>query len=75
MILNTKIQHINFGPGEFVDIKKRTYEETISCIDNFHWENERDHLQISLTNPYHLLIIIVFIKFTFSEVLLYLQQQ
>ena len=51
MILNTKIQHINFEPGEFVDIKKRTYEETISCIDNFHWENERDHLQISLTNP------------------------
>lgn len=51
MLLNTKIQYKNFEPGEFVDIKSRTYEETITCINNFPWESERDHIQISLTNP------------------------
>jgi hypothetical protein len=51
MLLNTKIQHGNFEPGEFVDIKPRTYEETIACINNFPWESEREHLVVSLTNP------------------------
>lgn len=51
MLLNTKIQHRNFEPGEFVDTKFRSFEETIGCINNFPWENERDHIQISLTNP------------------------
>lgn len=51
MLLNTKIQHGNFEPGEFVDIKLRTYEETIGCINNFPWSTEREHLRVSLTNP------------------------
>src|SRR5690242_19037072 len=51
MRLITKIQHKNFEPGEFVEIKERTYEETIDCINNFPWEKERDHIQIALTNP------------------------
>lgn len=51
MQLNTKIQHRNFEPGEFVDVKLRSYEETIACIENFPWQSERDHIQISLTNP------------------------
>jgi hypothetical protein len=51
MKLITKIQHKNFEAGEFVEIKERTYEETIGCIDNFPWEKERDHIQIGLTNP------------------------
>ena len=50
MLLTTKIQHRNLKPGEFVDIKPRTYEETIACINNFPWENEREHLIVSLTN-------------------------
>lgn len=51
MLLNTKIQHQNFEPGEFVDIQLRTYEETINCINTFPWEGEREHLRVSLTNP------------------------
>lgn len=51
MLLNTKIQHNNFEPGEYVDIKPRTFEETIACINAFPWEKERDHIIISLTNP------------------------
>jgi hypothetical protein len=34
MRLVTKIQHKNFEPGEFVEVKERTYEEAIDCINN-----------------------------------------
>jgi hypothetical protein len=51
MLLNTKIQHKNFEAGEFVDVRLRTYEETIACIESFPWQSERERIQISLTNP------------------------
>jgi hypothetical protein len=51
MRLITKIQHKNFEPGEFVEIKERTYDEVIDYINNFPWEKETDHIQIGLTNP------------------------
>jgi len=51
MTLNTKIQHKNFEPGEFVEEKKRTFAETIDLINNFPWEKEREQIKISLTNP------------------------
>lgn len=51
MTLTTKIQYKNFEPGEFTDKKERSYEETIQLIQHFPWEEQRTHLQVSLTNP------------------------
>jgi len=49
--LQTKIQYKNYEPGEFSDKKERTFDETIQFIEAFPWEEQRDHLQVSLTNP------------------------
>jgi hypothetical protein len=49
--LITKVQYKNFEPGEFIDVKERSYEETIRLISDFPWEPQRDHLKVSLTNP------------------------
>lgn len=49
--LLSKIQHKNFEPGEFVDIRLRTYVELTGEIDRFPWQQERDGIVINLTNP------------------------
>jgi hypothetical protein len=49
--LPVKVQFKNFEPGEFTDRQNRTYEETISLIEAFPWEDQRDHLKVDLTNP------------------------
>lgn len=46
-----KLQYKDFEPGEFADVKDRSCEETIQLIDTFPWEEQRDHLKVSLTNP------------------------
>lgn len=51
MILQSKLQYKNFETGEFIELQKRNYEETLSIIENFPWGKERDKIQISLTNP------------------------
>src|ERR1700750_2717214 len=49
--LISKIQYKNFEPGEFIEEKNRTYEETIQLIEDFSWNEQRDHIVIDLTNP------------------------
>jgi hypothetical protein len=49
--LRTKIQYKDFEPGEFTSQKDRTAEETIDLITGFPWQEQRDHLVVSLTNP------------------------
>lgn len=51
MPLTTKIQYKNFEPGEFADSAKRSFDETLSLIEKFPWADQRDHLQVNLTNP------------------------
>jgi len=51
LTLLTKIQLNNYEPGEFSDIKQRTYSETQDLIEHFPWTQQRDHISISLTNP------------------------
>jgi hypothetical protein len=47
----SKIQLRNYEAGEFIDEKRRIYEETIQLIRTFPWEVQRAGLQVSLTNP------------------------
>ena len=49
--LTSKIQYKNFETGEFVEEKKRSFEELIEIIEQFPWEKERDKIVIDLTNP------------------------
>ena len=49
-LLNVKVQYKNFEAGEFVDEKERTYEEAIGLIRKFPWNQQRENLQVSLTN-------------------------
>lgn len=49
--LVTKIQYKNFEPGEFVDVQKRIYEETIGLIEGYPWNIQREKFMIDLTNP------------------------
>ena len=49
--LISKVQYKNFEAGEFVDIQERNYDETITLIENFSWENQREKIVIDLTNP------------------------
>jgi hypothetical protein len=49
--LISKIQYRNYEPGEFIEDKERSCDETIHLIETFPWEEQRDHLAISLTNP------------------------
>lgn len=47
--LTVKLQYKHFEPGEFEQEQKRTYAETISVIENFPWEKEREKINIDLT--------------------------
>jgi hypothetical protein len=47
----SKVQFNNFEAGEFVDIKERNYEETITLIEGFPWNKQRGNFSVSLTNP------------------------
>lgn len=49
--LITKIQYKNFEPGEFVEVQKRTYEETIRLIEEYPWNIQREKFMGGLTNP------------------------
>jgi hypothetical protein len=49
--LLSKIQYNNYEPGEFSDDADRTFDQTVQLIESFPWEPQRDHLQVSLTNP------------------------
>jgi len=49
--LVSKIQYKDFEPGEFTDRQERTCAQTITLIEQFPWDTERDHLVVSLTNP------------------------
>ena len=49
--LTSKIQFNNFEVGEFIEEKKRTYEDTIEIIENFPWNPQREKIVIELTNP------------------------
>lgn len=49
--LTSKVQYKNFEPGEFIYVKERDYDETISLIGNFPWESQREKIVIDLTNP------------------------
>ncbi len=50
--LISKIQYNHFETGEFVDEKERSYEEVISLIENFPWEEQRNNdLLIDLSSP------------------------
>lgn len=51
MTLLSKLQYNNFEPGEFTGREPRSYEQTIALIGSFPWEDQRDHLRVSLTNP------------------------
>ncbi|OIQ92869.1 hypothetical protein GALL_251640 [mine drainage metagenome] len=49
--LISKVQYKNFEAGEFVDIQKRNYADTIKLIESFPWNSQRDKIVIDLTNP------------------------
>ena len=49
--LISKIQYDNFEPGEFVEVKERSYEEVITLIEAYPWNKQREHFAVSLTNP------------------------
>ncbi len=49
--LITKVQYNNFEPGEFVEEKERSYEETIGLIESFPWSAQWEKIVIDLTNP------------------------
>jgi len=49
--LRCKMQYKNFETGEFTDTGERTAEEALEIIRQFPWEQQREHLVISLTNP------------------------
>lgn len=50
-LLTSKIQFNTFEVGEFVEEKKRTYEETVEIIERFPWNEQREKIVIELTNP------------------------
>ena len=47
----TKIQYNTCEPGEFIEEKKRNYNEVIELIENFPWEKQRHKITIDLTCP------------------------
>lgn len=49
--LISKIQYKDFEVGEFIEEKKRDYNETIDLIEKFPWNKQRDKIVIDLTNP------------------------
>ena len=46
-----KLQYKNFEPGEFTEIRDRSFSETIGVIGAFRWEAQRDQLRVGLTTP------------------------
>ncbi len=46
-----KVQYKDFEPGEFTDIRDRSYAETMALIGAFPWEEQREHLRVGLTTP------------------------
>lgn len=50
-LLISKTQYANFEPGEFIEEKERTYEETVGLIEQFPWQEQRLGLRVDLTNP------------------------
>jgi hypothetical protein len=51
LTLISKTQYQTFETGEFTDVKERTCEETISLLNHFPWEEQRNHFKVSLTAP------------------------
>jgi len=51
MLLTCKVQYNDFEPGEFTDIKPVDYITAMGIIENFPWNEQRDHIQIDLTCP------------------------
>ena len=49
--LTSKIQYRNFEEGEFTEEQERTFEETIQLIENFPWQQQREHFVVGLTAP------------------------
>lgn len=47
----SKLQFKEFEIGEFFDEKVRAFQECKQIIEEFPWDNERENLKISLTNP------------------------
>lgn len=47
----TKIQLNDYEPGEFSELKQRSWPETLDLIEHFPWTQQRDHIAISPTNP------------------------
>lgn len=45
--LLTKVQYKDFEPGEFVEVQKRTYDETIKLIEEFPWNRQRDNIVVN----------------------------
>ncbi len=45
----TKIQHNNYETGEFDEEKDRNIDETIALINDFPWQQEREHFSVGLT--------------------------
>lgn len=50
-LLTSKIQFNNFEVGEFIEEKKRSYDETVEIIKKFPWNKQREKIVIELTNP------------------------
>lgn len=49
--LLSKVQYKNYETGEFSQAMERNFEDTITLIENFPWQAEREKIVISLTNP------------------------
>ena len=49
--MTIKLQYKEFEPGEYTEIADRSFEATISTIRTFPWEEQREQLKVSLTNP------------------------
>jgi hypothetical protein len=49
--LLSKIQYNNYETGEFTEEKDRTLQETITLINTFPWQQQREHYAVGLTGP------------------------
>ncbi len=47
----SKVQYLNYEPGEFVEEKERTKQEVIELAESLPWEKQREHIQIDITCP------------------------
>lgn len=46
-----KLQYKDYEEGEYSSIMPRTAEATVQLINNYPWDQQRDHLAVGLTNP------------------------